>query len=571
MALVYNPAPRLDRAAAGLVDATIVLTLAKVFAAQAIFSLRVAVSFNLEQSLFASLFNIVWLTFSIYLVYTVLTYRLLGRTIGQSLFALKTSSMISNRYLDQYTLVLRALLSFVSVFLVFPIISIFLNRDGKTFYDKITETVVLTTKTDVRRHNTYIPFDRLVGSSLVLLLFVCFSYVSLYLTKNTFKFASDFTQNEKVCKLLTDTHQSWIKNKFEESRIEVALALYSAGELSVDCLSKEIDFELSVQAQSATAYFAKGLISIENDSAFIRYFKKSCEADSRSSACLVATWMSFWPNFYEGEPEDINFSEHPTFVKVWSIKRHHQKGNLLRLAQILEDMSVPMGLEGFYAEHLMRVQYFTGQTKTFEDVLKIAENRNLRARNLSENYCSIAVGEGCSAFRDIKICSSLNITRETDSHLQNMYYACGGQARNIFSSNTEHEKFYLRLAKNEEHILDNLKSILFNSDNAFPIRYATLNAFFSSVANFDYLSSFKKEWESSTTKDLIWRLTGERLKSKFNSENELQLSFQVFKKMTSEFKEIQNKVDFLEEFQKEGRFPAQSTENPISLKSSKGP
>ena len=553
-----NPAPRLDRAAAALVDATIVVTLAKVFAAKAIFTLRVALSFDLDQSLFASIYNILWLTFSVYLIYSALTYRLLGRSVGQAIFSLKTISTLSQKPLDQYTLVLRTFLSFVSLFMVFPIFAVFVNKDGRTFYDKICDTLVITTRTDTKRYNTYIPFDKLIGSSLVLILFVVLSYTSLYFAKNTLKFKADFVKNSKVCRALTDFHQTWVKNKFEESRLDVALALYSAGELSADCLSQEIDFEFSIQNDSPTAFFAKGLISIDSDTKFIKYFKKACEVDAQSSACLVSSLMSFWPNFYEGEPKAVDFTNHPTFVKVWAIKRLHQKGHILQLADVLSEMRVPTGMEGFYAEHLLRAKYFTGEAKNFEGVLKIAENRNLRERNLNEMYCSIAVSEDCQAFESVQSCKSLNITRQTDSHLQNMYYACNGNSRNIFSSDSKHEKYYLKMAKNEKQLLNDLKSIFMDSSASFALRYSSLNTFFNEVTNFDYLASFKEDWESMSSKDFIWRLTGEKLKSKFNSANELQMSFQVFKKLASEFEEINSSPNLLKDLSAEQRFPAQT-------------
>ncbi len=569
VSLDMNPAPRLDRIAANLVDTTIVITFAKVFAAKAIYSLRVAINFDLDQSLLASAYNILWLTFSVQLIYMALTHRLLGRTIGQALFSLKTVSLVNTKPMDQYTLVSRTFLTFVSVFLVFPILSILTNRDGRTFYDKIFETLVVSDKPNTKRTDSFLPLDKLLGSSLVLILFVFLSYMSLFFAKNTLKFKSDFVKNSKVCKAITDIHQIWTDSKIEESRLDVALAMYSAGELSVECLSKEIEFEFSVNSNSATAFFAKGLISIENDTKFIKYFKKACAVDPNSSACLVSSWMSFWPNFYEGEVQKIDFSHHPTFVKIWAIKRNHQKGNILQLAKILNEMQVPHGMEGFYTEHLLRVKYFTNDTKSFEGVLKIAENRNLRPRKLSELYCSIAVSENCEAFAKVKNCNSLTINRETDSHLQNMYYACKGLARNIFSSNTDFENYYLKIAKKEKPLLNELKNIFTDTEASFALRYSSLNTFFNEIANIDYLIAVKQDWESSASKDFIWRLTGEKLKAKFISLNDLQQSFQVFKKLASEFEEVQNKADFLDSFKTDDRSPAQSELNGNA--ESKGP
>lgn len=560
---LYETAPRLDRVAAALVDMTIVITLSRVFAARSIYALKVSANFGLDQSLFASGFNIIWLTFSVLLVYNVLTYRILGRTFGQILFSLTTVSANKFKLIDSYTLVLRSFLSFIGFFLFFPILSIFLNKDGRTFYDKICETIIVTSRVHRKSKNVILGFDKLMGSIIVLVLFVSLSYTSLYLSKNTFKFKSDFVKNSKICSHITDFHNHWTENKIQESRLEVALALYSAGELSVDCLSKEIDFEFNINPVSPSAYFAKGLLSFENDSSFMRYFKKTCEIDLESSACHVATWMSFWPNTYEGERPVSEYKDMPMFMRIWDIKRQHQKGNIATLKELIHEMPVPKGLEGFYAEHLMRVELFQGQSKAFENVLKLAENKNLRSRKLTELFCGTVVGDGCENLKIYDVCNRMDINRSTENHLQNMYYACHGTEKRIFSTNTLVEDYYRKLATKELLILDDLKNIFLDSNLSFPIRYATLNSFLKQVTNLEYLLKAKEDWEKTATKDFIWRLVGEGFKNKLKALGDTQSSFGVYKSLAREYHEMKINTDFFKNENKNeiDRVPAQ--ENTI--------
>lgn len=554
----YNPAPRLDRFAAGVVDSTIVVMLAKVFASQSIYSLRVSVSFDLENAILASLFNIFWLTFAVFLIYKVATYRIFKRTLGEIFFSIQTVSVLNAKSLDQYTFVLRTSLSYASVFFLYPVLSIFLNRDGRTFYDKICETVVVTNKPDTRRLNFYAPYDKLAGSLMIIFTFICFSYSSLYLSQNVFKFKSDFAGNAQVCSYIGDFHQAWTDNKLTESRLEVALALYSAEELSASCLKKEIDFELNVNPKSSTAYFAKGLLSFDDKNKFLKYFIKTCELDPRSTGCHVASWMTFWPNPYEGENK-VEMDQLPVFGKIWLIKRHFKKGNMQALAKALGEMPVPKGLEGFYAEHLMRVEYFQGHANQFGEVIKLAENRSQNPRNLTEAVCSIAVSESCEAYNALPMCHKLTLARSSDSHLQNMHYACEGNSRNIFSSSQKHEDYYMRLAKKEHFNLDNLKSIFLDSSHSFNVRYATLNTFFRNALDTDYLQKVKSDWEAAESKDFIWRLAGENLKDSFKDHGDPQNSFYVYKKLSSEFSEIEPRDDLLNYVKESIRYPAQAS------------
>lgn len=551
-----NPAPRLDRFAAGIVDSAIVFMFAKVFAAHAIFSLRISESFSLYQAFFASLFNLFWLTFAVLLMYKVITYRLLKRSLGELLFSTQIASSLNGKPIDQYNFVLRTFLSYVGFFLIYPIFSIFINRDGRTFYDKICDSIVLTTKENTRRLNFYLPYDRLFGSLIIVSMFAVFSYTSLYFTKNVFKFNSDFVKNENVCSYISDYHQDWNKNKIAESRLEVALALYSADELNSKCLSKEVDFELLVNPRSSTAYLAKGLLSVEDKSKFLKYFVKTCELDSRSAACHVASWMTFWPNKFEGELS-LDFNVLPTFAKIWLIKRDYQKGNILELANKLEDMKVPKGLESFYAENLMRVDYFYGSREKIGSLLKVVENKNLYPRKLTESFCEMAVAEDCNAFKSFKSCGNLKLNRSAEQHLSNMFYACSGKADNIFSTDSNFQKYYTSLAKKEPQNLENLKTIFMNVNNPFGVRFATLNSFFKSISNDEYLKKVLSDWEESPSKDFIWRLAGESLKTSFNELGDLQSSFQVYKKLSSEYSEIKPNNDILKYAKEVSRYPAQ--------------
>ena len=398
---------------------------------------------------------------------------------------------------------------------------------------------LLPTISNKKYKNFGFPYSRVLNSIMVLFVFAGMSFFSIKIMKSPLDFKYDFVTNEKVCKEITEKRSVWSEDGIEENRLEVALALYSAGELAVSCLKKEIDFELELNASSSSAYFSKGLLSLESDIDVIKYFKKTCQLNPFSQACLVATWITQWPNSYEKESAIVGetFNELPTFAKVWSIKRDYSKGNVRRLSMNLKDFLVPQGLENFFTEHLTRLAVFEDGDH-FAPVLKLSNLKSKRNRSLTEKYCATKISQSCKKYDEYKICTSLKISRQTDKHLVNMLHACHGESKKVFSSDELKEKFYLQMARNDDFILNDLKLIFMNNKNGFNIRYATLTKFFSSTQDSEYLALLKDEWINEQYKDFFWRLIGENLKEKFVTLSDQQNSFEVFKALAREFDDI---------------------------------
>lgn len=573
---IYIPAPRLDRLAANIIDFFIVFMISKILAAKSILILKVALNFELNYTFFANVFNVLWLSFSVYLIYVVLTYKFLGSTIGQRFFSVKiiSNDEIINLYKDSntkkyfylsyYTLVLRSLLIFISLFFMIPIVGVFFNRKGRAFYDKVTDTLVvsysklnlkrhseshfkmdslpsltkLTSNTNRQRVDFYFPMDKFLGSVFILILFSAATVLSMHFIDKSFKFKNDFSGSSKVCQNLNPYHESWVESGLQESRLDVAVALYSAGELSVNCLSKEIDFEFSLNSSNPTAYFAKGLLSFENEELVLKYFKKSCSLDPFSSACQVSTWISLWPHFSEGESVAVDFENHPTFYKIWLVKRFHQKGMLLRLQQSLDQFSVQKGLEGFYAEHMMRVELFKNSNQNFSSMLKLTQNLSPRSKKLTQSFCGIMVAKNCDYFEKHQECQDILSDQTSDNHLQNMRSACLKNERKIFSSDTDHEAFYRSISRSQPNLIGDLKSIFMNSKNSFSVRYTSLIQFFESKVDLKTLDLITEDWLLDDSKDFFWRLIGEGLKKKYIEFGQIQKSFDVYKALVKEFEEL---------------------------------
>jgi hypothetical protein len=182
----------------------------------------------------------------------------------------------------------------VSLFcLGLPWISILYHKKRRAFYERMTESSVLTTvnhpqsllrwgESERKYVAVFVNTFLLFSTSLLVL-----GFGQIYHKTLTSNLTYDkLNKEDRFCKELDGVKQ--------ENRLSVATALNLVGVLSDRCLDLEADFILwrnfSDQAQSdlkASAYFAKYLTA-ENDQDEQSYLSKTCQQDSDSKACVYA-------------------------------------------------------------------------------------------------------------------------------------------------------------------------------------------------------------------------------------------------------------------------------------------
>lgn len=174
-----------------------------------------------------------------------------------------------------------------------PWISILYHKKRRAFYERMTETSVLTTVNHPlsllkwgegeRKYiavfvNTFLLFS----TGLVVL-----GFGQIYQKTLTSNLTYDkLNKEDRFCKELDGVKQ--------ENRLSVATALNLVGVLSDRCLDLEADFilwrnfsDISQSDLKASAYFAKYLTA-ENDQDEQSYLSKTCQQDSNSRACVYA-------------------------------------------------------------------------------------------------------------------------------------------------------------------------------------------------------------------------------------------------------------------------------------------
>ena len=205
----------------------------------------------------------------------------------------------------------RQLVFALSFFMMgIPFLAILFHTKKQAFYERMTESIVLTT---VHTPFDYIMSDQernyLRASFAAISFFVLFlgtaSLFSMYKkTLNSFVSFSHIQEKDYFC--------SEVKNIKQENRLIVATALNITGILSDRCLDKEAEFVLwkmeglkgfDLYYNPSMAYFAKYLTANDVESED-EYLKMSCQLDVQSYGCFLST--AFQNKSYEEFLNELN-------------------------------------------------------------------------------------------------------------------------------------------------------------------------------------------------------------------------------------------------------------------------
>ncbi|MCO5113299.1 MAG: RDD family protein [Bdellovibrionaceae bacterium] len=529
-------APALDRVAAAIVDLMVLLPIMKVFSSKLIITLKITYSFQMYIGFLSALFVLAWTAFVLYICYQATSIIIFKRTLGQYFFGIELKEHNTLKRPDAYILILRSLLSFGALCFAIPLFAILTDEKGRTFYDKITDTIMISTKPRGETLRTTMTFHRVLGSFLMFNFLLIIGAVSFFLSSNFYKFKTDLSSSEKLCEEVTNTYDKWWDSGVYESRLEVALALFSAFRVGTPCLDQEANFEIGLNNKNPLAYLAKGFVASQtNDALALEYFNKVCQVSPDSKPCELVLWINKWPNRYEGE-KNFHMSENPFYLQIWSLKRDLAKGNMGKFSNDLEEFEVQSGVENFFAEMQMKSAGYLNRPEEYASVLKVLKGNNPSSSTFNERICSSLLAQGCMALQS-QNCKSLNIPKSTNSHIKNTYYSCIGEKHNIYTSDITLKKFYEGFADDALVDLDVVKSILKNNSHSADVRLAALNKGFMQINSLDYLKEMLTDWQNMNYRDYVWRMWGEALLSKLSEHDDKTHSFMVFKSLNKEYNE----------------------------------
>jgi uncharacterized RDD family membrane protein YckC len=231
---------------------------------------------------------------------------------------------------------------FSFIFLGLPFLSVMTNKARRTFYDRISDTFIVSTKEEVNSsplgfENEFKYWQSFMATMVVFVGLLFASYIWKNYSKVVQRVASFAELQDKrfFCEDL--------KGVNIDERLAVAVALNLADQLSDECLDKESDFVLWKQRKSdySLAYYAKSLITQDGEKEK-KYLKQACSGqdvysfEALTLGCKVA--YSFLNDKLEELYQDLDAETFLTAALKYELslnlnKSGEVKANLAKIGQ----------------------------------------------------------------------------------------------------------------------------------------------------------------------------------------------------------------------------------------------
>lgn len=237
------------------------------------------------------------------ILFQTLFLLLMGATPGKYFFKMKVVSVASSEQRLLFSQAfLRSVLWVGELFLfALPWLEVMSDAGRRPLHDRAAGTMVITKKGtgDLGPHHIESQFVRqiLVFCSLLAMIWTIFTVGHFYqqAVRGDFKRA-ELEADEYLCPTVTQSMNSGVSasTATQETRIDKALALYLAGEISEICLASEADFVLWApsETEKSWAYLAKGLLLKQDQAQFEAYLQKACDQDETGPACGISEFQA---------------------------------------------------------------------------------------------------------------------------------------------------------------------------------------------------------------------------------------------------------------------------------------
>jgi uncharacterized RDD family membrane protein YckC len=279
-----------------------------------------------------------------------------------------------------------------------PFLEVLSHHRRRPLHDRASETSVISLKNEVDRgpHPIETQFVRQAMLFIVLLfgIWIFFGVGKFYRMAMDGDFRKEELLNDQaLCSRISDE---------APNRVDEALALFLVGEVSDECVEKEIDFVLWNPSDENSevkswALLAKGIISRDSSMLSTEYLKKSCDS-SDGEACDIATKML-------DEKSEADIAGDSLTAKVLQLENLERHGQFTELAKQVN--AFPSGnfkeplvgylLRAFWSDH--KIEEARG---VFE-----AQNLNLdidSKKSLAAWMCLQELDLGCESSLESRSC-----------------------------------------------------------------------------------------------------------------------------------------------------------------------
>lgn len=424
-----------DRLAAFVIDHAIVLP-PLIGLATAPIEAQVKDAFLLGQDYKAAILFFLALFLGLFLVffYHWFCNLKLSATLGQKLLRLRVVDFTDHSQQDMYSAFLRSS-SFVLNLIFFGLgsFSVCQHRNRRTFYDRISETVVLTKPSKAVGQPSLqelIATRTLMGSlaMFAVLAVLASAYLGLSVPLDRQALLQSLEEAGELCTKVTESTDQWPMESGEQpSRLSIAVALLLAGEIDVSCLKAELNPRILLLNEDKLYYLAKSMVhAADNPDLTESYLQASCDSDATSAHCQMATAMqmivekdwSWIPQLKQDLKEDA-----PVFFKIWLVDQLVELEKFEQAQAIVDELP---NVETLAAEKaLLQLRIFAGRKKIPEakgafviakPLLADHENGELLGRICHtelQKGCDAAFEETCADFTDWVATAEESLSEQT--------------------------------------------------------------------------------------------------------------------------------------------------------------
>lgn len=308
-----------------------------------------------ESSEFSVLLVIsVFFTAILAILFQTACLLLWGATPGKFFFKMKVVSLHQpGQKIGFAQALLRSTLWCLEFFLLtLPWLEVLSQKHRRPLHDRAAETMVVTLKKqgDQGPHWLESQFIRqfLLACFLAGFVWTIFSLGHYYKMALQGEFRrAELDAQDSLCSDVANGLQQG------EVRIDKALALYIAGQVSEDCLSSEAGFVMwePESEDKAWAYLAQGFLLSYDPESQKDYFEKACEFE-KSEACAIANFK-----LKKGPLAGESFT-----AEVLRSEQSYETGNYEEAYQIFDELGRSTGFESYVQEGFVKI--FWSQNKS---------------------------------------------------------------------------------------------------------------------------------------------------------------------------------------------------------------
>lgn len=350
-------------------------------------------------------------------LFQTLFLMLLGATPGKYFFKIQVVSLHGKLRFSQA--ILRSFLWMLEAICFFlPFLEILSESHRRPLHDRAAGTMAVTLKKT--GDEGPFPYETQFVRQFLVLVSFCFLAWGVYFVGHFYHLAvrGEFKKSELEAE---DFLCASVSNSLEDSeiRLDKAIAMYLADEISDECLAAEAEFALWIpdESQRPWAYLAKAFLKKHDFDLYEAYLEKTCETDESGLACSIAK--------YQADPKNHSIPEESQTSQILRITQNFERGLYQESVKDFMELGKLSGFSDFAQGGLVKALWAQNRKERAQGAYQNVVNQMGRRQNieLSAWICHEQLDSNCS-HEAIEACDHLKATlKDGKSQIQESFVA----------------------------------------------------------------------------------------------------------------------------------------------------